>query len=105
MAEQESQHKPKRWSAKRKQEVILRLFRGEPIDDVSREVGVEIYRLDEWRNQALSGMEASFKDRVNDPLEQELARAKHRVGELSMENELLHERIKRKGPLVLRRLR
>lgn len=105
MAEQELSHKPKRWSARRKQEVVLRLFRGESIDEVSREVGVEIYRLDEWRNQALGGMEASFKDRINDPLEQELTRAKHRVGELSMENELLRERIKKKGPLVLKRLR
>lgn len=30
----------KRWSAKRKMEVVLRLLRGESIDDVSREVGL-----------------------------------------------------------------
>jgi len=28
---------------------------------VSREVGVEIYRLEEWRAQALTGMESGFK--------------------------------------------
>ena len=96
---------PKRWGAKRKREVILRLFRGEPIDEVSREVRVEVYRLEEWRTQALNGMETSFKERVNDPLEQELARAKQRIGDLSMENELLHERIKKKGPFRMRRLK
>ena len=34
-----------RWSLAPKREVALRLLRGEPIDAVSRELGVEIYRL------------------------------------------------------------
>jgi len=94
---------PKRWGAKQKREIILRLFRGELIDDLSREVGVEIYKLEEWRNQALNGIECGFKERVNNPLEKELSRAKQRIGELSMENELLIERIKKKGPFQMRR--
>ena len=36
-----------RWSASRKRDVVLRLLRGESLDAVSREVGVELYRLDE----------------------------------------------------------
>lgn len=35
----------KRWSAGRKKEVVLRLLRGEPVDAVSREVSVPIYKL------------------------------------------------------------
>ena len=95
--------KQKRWSAKRKLEVVIRLFNGESLEQVSREIGVEIHRLDDWKREALSSMEDGFKVRVNDPLEQELARAKQRIGDLSMENELLRERIKKQGPLVLRR--
>jgi len=34
---------------RRKREVVLRLLRGEPLDAVSREVGVEVYRLEQWR--------------------------------------------------------
>ena len=34
-----------RWTAARKCEVVLRIFRGEPLDLVSRELGVEFYRL------------------------------------------------------------
>jgi hypothetical protein len=34
-----------RWTAARKREVVLRIFRGEPLDLVSRELGVELYRL------------------------------------------------------------
>ena len=33
-----------RWSASRKRDVVLRLLRGESLEALSREVGVEIYR-------------------------------------------------------------
>ena len=95
--------KSKRWSAKRKLEVTLRLLRGEPIDEVSREVGVEIYRLDEWKREAMENIEEGFKKRVDHPLFGELSRAKQQIGNLSMEVELLRERVKKQGPLVLRR--
>ena len=36
-----------RWTVIRKREVALRLLRGEPMDALSRELGVEIYRLEE----------------------------------------------------------
>lgn len=93
----------KRWSAKRKAEVVLRLFRGEPIDDVSRAVGVAVHIVNEWREEALVNLEEGFKQRVNDPRETLLSRAKEQIGELSMENELLKRQVKKKGPLVLRR--
>ena len=38
-----------RWSASRKRDVVLRLLRGESLDAVSREVGVEVYRLEAWK--------------------------------------------------------
>jgi len=37
----------KRWSANRKKEDVLRLMRGEPVDALSRELGIEIYCLEE----------------------------------------------------------
>ena len=40
-----------RWSAARKREVVLRLLRGELIDAISREIGVEPYRLERWRDR------------------------------------------------------
>jgi hypothetical protein len=42
-----------RWSAARKREVVLRLLRRESLDAVSREIGVEVYRLERWRDKAL----------------------------------------------------
>ena len=57
-----------RWSASRKRDVVLRLLRGESLDAVSREVGVEIYRLEEWRDRAWVGMDLGLKDRQGEPL-------------------------------------
>ena len=52
-----------RWSASRKRDVVLRLLRGESLEALSREVGVEIYRLDAWRARAMAGLELGLKAR------------------------------------------
>ncbi|MEX3583658.1 MAG: helix-turn-helix domain-containing protein [Burkholderia sp.] len=79
----------KRWSVGRKRAVVLRLLRGESIDPVSREVGVTSAELEQWRELALAGIEAGLKSRQTDPLEVKLKEAVHRVGELTMEVEML----------------
>ena len=97
-----------RWSAGRKREVVLRMLRGDSLDALSRELGVEIYRLEEWLDKALSGMDLGLKNRQDDPLSHELDAAKRHIGELSMEIELLRERSRAaegRRPLVTRRLR
>ncbi len=97
-----------RWSLARKQEVVLQVLRGEPLDGLSRELGVEIYRLEAWRERALAGMEIGLKDRQGEPLQAELDAAKRHIGELSMEVELLRERARaaeKRLPLAMRRSR
>jgi len=97
-----------RWTAGRKREVVLRMLRGESLAALSRELGVEMYRLEQWRDKALSGMDAGLKDRDDDPLSHALDAAKRHIGELSMENELLRTRSRAaeaKLPLATRRLR
>ena len=105
MTEKQESPPTKRWSTKKKLEVVLRLFHGENIDDLSREVGVESFRLDEWRSQAINGIECGLKERIHDPIKIELDRAKKSIGDLSMENELLREKIEKKLPLKMRRSR
>ncbi len=89
----------KRWSAKRKQEVVLRLLRGESLDALSRETGQPAAVLSGWRDEFLEGGVAALKRRTDDPkvaaLEQELKRAKRLVGDLMMDKELLEMRIAR----------
>jgi transposase-like protein len=85
-----------RWSAARKREIVLRLLRGEPLDALARESGVEPYRLERWRERALAGIDASLKERAqDDPVQAGLDAAHQRLGELSMENELLRAKIAR----------
>lgn len=93
----------KRWSANRKKEVVLRLMRGESIDALSRELGIEIYRLEEWHRKALEGIDTALKAREGDPLVAELDAAMKRIGEITMENELLREKARRAHPLAPRR--
>lgn len=96
-----------RWSTRRKAEVVIRMLQGEPIDALSRELGVEVYRLEEWQEKALTGMEAGLKVRECDPLRLELDRTLKKVGELSMKVELLEKEreIVTRRPLPKRRPR
>ena len=97
-----------RWSASRKRDVVLRLLRSEPLDAVSREVGVEVYRLERWKVRALAGLERGLKEQAGEPLAAELDAAKRHIGELSMDNELLRSRARaaeRRLPLATRRSR
>ena len=93
----------KRWSAGRKKEVVLRLLRNEPVDDISREVAVPIYKLEQWRDRALAGIDAGLKERENDPVSAQLDDANRRIGELVMEIEILRKERQAKRPLVGRR--
>jgi transposase len=94
-----------RWSVTRKREVVLRLLRGEAAEDLSRELGVPLYKLERWRQKAEAALDGALKERETDAVSGELATAMQRIGELSMENELLRSRIERPGPLVRRRSR
>ena len=95
-----------RWSVGRKREVVLlRLMRGEPAELLSRELGLPLFKLEQWRQRAAAALEGALKEREADPANGQLAAAMQRIGELSMENELLRARIERPGPLVRSRSR
>ena len=89
----------KRWSAKRKQEVVLRLLKGESLDALSRETGVPAGDLSGWRDEFLEAGQAGLKRRSDDPkvdaLERELKRTRAKLGELMMDKELLEIRVAR----------
>ena len=94
-----------RWTVARKREVVLRLLRGEPMELMSRQFGVEIFRLEQWREKAIAGIEAALKDRKGDPVKAELDTAMKRIGELTMQVELLEAKRETSGPLGRRRSR
>ena len=98
-----------RWSSRRKMEVVLRALRGEDLDALSRELGGTAGTIAQWREQFLAGGPAAVKSRPADERDDELGRLRAKVGELTMENELLRERARRAerdgGPFGRRRSR
>ena len=50
------------WSAGRKRDVVFRLLRGESLEALSRKLGVEPYRLAEWREKALLAIEGGLDE-------------------------------------------
>ena len=83
----------RRFSAQRKLSAVQRLFRGESLEAVSRELGVPGYRLTEWRDRAFAGAEGALKDRARDERDEAIARLQAKVGEITMANELLYAKI------------
>ena len=94
-----------RWTVRRKHEAVLRLLGGAPVELLSRELGIEVYRLEGWREKAMSGMDMSLKERAGDPLQAELDTAMKRIGELTMQVELLEAKMEKSVPLARRRSR
>jgi transposase len=94
-----------RWGAARKREVVLRRLRGEAAELLSRELGLPVFKLEQWRQRAEAALEGALKEREADPADGQLAAAMQRIGELSMEVELLRAKMERPGPLARRRSR
>ena len=95
-------------SARHKQNVVLRLLRGEDLELLSRELGVTAAELSGWRDAFLAGGEASLKSRPADARDAEIGRLKEKVGDLTMATELLEakiERLETARPLARRRSR
>jgi transposase-like protein len=82
-------HDRGRFSANRKTDAVLRLLRGEDLDALSRELGVIAATLSSWRDAFLDGGKAALKSRPADDRDELVARLQAKVGQLTMDNELL----------------
>ncbi len=96
-----------RFSVQRKMAVVARLLRGEPMELVARETNLPVQKLTKWRDRALEGAASALKERERDDRDDEIARLKAKVGEITMENELLTkiDALENKRPLARRRPR
>jgi transposase len=88
---------PERWSARAKSEVVLRLFRGESVDAVSREIQVPVHEVETWRKEFLEGGAVRLKKRGGDPDERALRQTQAKVGELTMKLELAEMLLEKRG--------
>ncbi len=81
-----------RFSANRKTEAVLRLLRGEDLEALSRQLGVTAATLSSWRDAFLDGGRAALKSRPADDRDELIARLRAKVGQLTMDHELLGTR-------------
>ncbi len=77
---------PKRWSAKKKSEIVLRLLRGELLETLSRENEVTVGILSQWRDEFIEAGIAGLKGRSVDDVR--VADLEKKIGQQAMEIEL-----------------
>ena len=86
-----------RWSARRKEEVVLRLLRGEGLDALARETGQAAGTISGWREEFLAAGRDGLKSRPAPVEDRRLAEAQRKIGELAMDNDILRGLIEEMG--------
>src|SRR5687767_3026340 len=85
----------RRMTAGRRRDAVMRLLRGEPLEIVARELAVTAADLSAWRDAFLEAGAASLKTRPRDDRDETIDRLRTKVGELTMDSELLQAKIER----------
>jgi hypothetical protein len=74
---------------------VLRLLRGEALDLLSRELGIPAARLTTWREAFLAAGQEAMKKPPLDSRDRESGRLREKLGETTMDMELVRETIGR----------
>ena len=78
-----------RWSARRKEGVVLRLLRGESLDLLARESGQPAGSISSWREEFLAAGREGLKSRPRPEEDRRLLEAQRKIGELSMDLDIM----------------
>jgi transposase-like protein len=99
MADERQSEEVQRWTAKRRAALVLSLLKGETTAaDAARRHGLKVAEVEEWRERFLLGAENSLRARPKEEdalREEEVNRLKRKVGELTMDLDILREAAKR----------
>jgi transposase-like protein len=97
MTTKRAEELPERWSAARKTEIVLRVIRGEALDEVAREIQVPVHEVEEWRRVFLESGQGGLKRHGLDPEERELRRLRAKIGDMTMRLELAEDLLEKRG--------
>ncbi len=86
-----------RWSVRRKEQVVLRLLRGESLDLLARETGQPAGRIAGWREEFLAAGREGLKSRPVPEGGRRLVEAQRKVGELQLVVDILRALLEKKG--------
>ncbi len=91
------------FSSQRMSATVRRLLQGKDQELVSRELGVTAATLSGWRDDFLACGQTALESRTTDDRDDEIARLRAKVGELTMDNEMLTQRCQADRPFAPRR--
>ena len=93
MADEQHCEEVQRWTAKRRAALVLSLLKGETTAvDAARRHGLKVAEVEEWRERFLLGAENALRARPKEEdglREEEVNRLKRKVGELTMDLDIL----------------
>ena len=93
MAEEQRSEEVQRWTAKRRAALVISLLKGETtVAEAARRHGLKVAEVEEWRDRFLLGAENALRARPKEDeglREEELNRYKRKLGELTMDLEIL----------------
>jgi transposase-like protein len=93
MANEQRPEEVRRWTAKRRAALVISLLKGETtVAEAARRHGLKVAEVEEWRDRFLLGAENALRarPRKDEALrEEEINRFKRKVGELTMDLEIL----------------
>ena len=81
--------KKKRKSVSVKEQAVMRLFKGEYMELVSRETGCTMHELTQWRDKYMLGGKENLKSHPRDARDTELEHRDQFIAKLALENGIL----------------
>lgn len=95
MADEERLEEVQRWTAKRRVALVLSLLRGETtVAEAARKHGITVAEIEQWRERFLLGAENALRARPKDEealREEEIKRLQRKIGELTMDLDIVKE--------------
>jgi transposase-like protein len=99
MAEDQRPEEVQRWTAKRRAALVISLLKGETTAaEAARRHGLKVAEVEAWRDRFLLGAENALRVRQKEDealREEEINRLKRKVGELTMDMDILREAARR----------
>jgi len=103
MADEERPEEVQRWTARRRAALVISLLKGETTAaEAARRHGLKVAEVEEWRDRLLLGAENALRARPKDEealREEELNRLKRKVGELTIDIDILREAARQRATL------
>jgi transposase-like protein len=97
MDEQENEVQ-QRWTTRRKTALVLSIMKGElSIQEASRQTGLTVGEIEEWRERFILGAENALRSRPKDDealREERIKKLQRKIGELVMDIDILKEAAK-----------